>query len=209
MFTVAIVGVHGVGKTATAAVLEELGYRYVKVEAIDFAQPLPPTHRQIFFFSKYVHDFVKEMYTPTKKPKVFDSHPLVVVPYTEYWMRKGGEPKERIHELTESLKQILRNLPKVSLLVVLKPRKLSTVVERISYRQRFNSREELDLGYISFINQGIISLAQELGPSLTHEVLMIEAEKEMDRRAREINEYLLNSKPLSSTVVSQPTQESS
>jgi len=190
MLSVAIVGVHGVGKTATAAMLEGLGYRYVKVEAIDFAQPLPPIHRQLFFYTKYVADFIREMYQPTKKPKVFDSHPLVVIPYTQYWLMKNGHSEKDVAKLTNALETILLNMPRVSLLVALRPRNISTVLTRIKMRQRFNSREELDIRYVTFVNDGILSLVEKVGKKIAFRTYVVEAEKEMEIRARIINEYL-------------------
>ncbi len=187
--SVAIIGVHGIGKTATAAVMEGMGYRYVRIEAIEVAQPLYPTHRQIVFFSKYVSDFITHTPSP-KKPVVFDSHPLVVLPYTEWWLKQAGEEPEVIEELLTSFETIVSRLPKVTLLVYLKPERIETVVERIKMRSRFNSREELNEDYIRFIDLRLKGYVRDLGRLVAEDVITIRAEDEMEIRARKIDYYL-------------------
>ncbi len=189
--TVAIVGVHGVGKTATAAVLEGLGYRYIRVEAIEVAQALSPVYRQILFFSKYVADFIKAISVPSNKPIVFDSHPLVVIPYTEYWLSKAGIGEQEINEVVNSFIEIVKRLPKVSLLVALKPESVTTVVERIKLRSRFNAHEELNEEYIRYVNEGILRLTDEIGPEIAEKVAYVRAEDEMEYRGKVINDLLI------------------
>ncbi len=199
--TVAIVGVHGVGKSYTAQQLEDrYGFRYVRLEAISEAQGLHPTHRQVLFFTKFVSTYIEALTrcSSSSRPVVFDSHPILVIPYTRWWLRRGGCGEAEISELIKSLKNIVIRLPKLSMLVYLRPQRVETVINRIKMRSRFNFREELDVEYIKFIDEGMNEIVSELGGLIADKVLVIKAEVEGEVRAERIHRFLF-AKALSST----------
>lgn len=196
--TVAIVGVHGVGKSYTAQQLEDLyGFRYVRLEAICEAQGLHPTQRQVLFFSKFVSEYVEKTakHSNSKRPIVFDSHPLLVLPYTEWWLSKAGKSPHEIEELVQAFKHIVRNLPKLTMLVYLKPATIDTVIERIKSRSRFNFHEELDEEYVTYIDARTEELVAREGPKLAERVLLVKAELEGRERATRIYR-LLQARPI-------------
>lgn len=196
--TVAIVGVHGVGKSYTAQQLEDLyGFRYVRLEAICEAQGLHPTQRQVLFFSKFVSEYVEKTakHSNSRRPIVFDSHPLLVLPYTEWWLSKAGKPPHEIEELVQAFKHILRSLPKLTMLVYLKPETIDTVMERIKSRSRFNFHEELNKEYVTYIDARTEELVAREGTRLAERVLVIKAELEGRVRAARIYK-LLQARPI-------------
>jgi len=187
--TVAIVGVHGVGKSYTAQQLEDVyGFRYARLEAIFEARGLKPTERQVLFFSKFVSGYLEETAKcfGCGRPLVFDSHPLLVLPYTEWWLGRAGRPPEEVEALVQAFKQVVRNLPKLTMLVYLKPATIETVLERIKSRSRFNFREELDEEYVTYIDARTEELVAKEGPRLAERVLVIKAELEGRERAARI-----------------------
>ena len=188
--TIAIVGVHGVGKTATAQVLAKRGYYYQQLEVIDEAYGLNPLERQLLFFLSYTREYLKAT-TRVKGYTVFDSHPLLVVPYTEYWLRQQGYTDPEIRKLTKMMVDTILFLPKTTLLVYLRPRSLETVVKRLKLRRRFNLEEEARQDYIEFIDRKTRFYVELLGKHIARETLVIEAEREAYERADIIHRTLL------------------
>ncbi len=188
--TIAIVGVHGVGKTATAQVLAKRGYYYQQLEVIDEAYGLNPLERQLLFFLSYTREYLKAT-THVKSYTVFDSHPLLVVPYTEYWLKQQDYADIEIRKLTKMMIDTILFLPKTTLLVYLRPRSLETVVKRLKLRRRFNLDEEAKLDYIEFIDRRTRFYVELLGKRIAREVLVVEAEKEAYERADIIHRALL------------------
>ncbi len=188
--TIAIVGVHGVGKTATAQVLAKRGYYYQQLEVIDEAYGLNPLERQLLFFLSYTREYLKAT-TRVKSYTVFDSHPLLVVPYTEYWLKQQDYTDIEIRKLTKMMIDTIMFLPKTTLLVYLRPYSLETVVKRLKLRRRFNLDEEAKLDYIEFIDRRTRFYVELLGKRIAREVLVVEAEKEAYERADIIHHVLL------------------
>ena len=188
--TIAIVGVHGVGKTATAQVLAKRGYHYRQLEVIEEAYGLNPLERQLLFFLSYTREYLKAT-TRVKGYTVFDSHPLLVVPYTEYWLKQQDYSDLEIRKLTKMMVDTILFLPKTTLLVYLKPLSLETVVKRLKIRRRFNLDEEARIDYIEFIDRRTRFYVELLGKRIAREVLVIEAEKEAHERADVIHRALL------------------
>ncbi len=188
--TVAIVGVHGVGKTATALVLAKRGYVYQQLEVIDEAYGLNPLERQLLFFLSYTREYLKAT-TRVKGYTVFDSHPLLVVPYTEYWLKQQNYTDIEIRKLTKMMLDTILFLPKTTLLVYLKPTHTETVIKRLKYRRRFNVEEEARREYIEFIDRRTKFYVELLGKRIAREILVIEAEKEAHERADLIHHALL------------------
>ncbi len=188
--TIAIVGVHGVGKTATAQVLAKRGYYYQQLEVIDEAYGLNPLERQLLFFLSYTREYLKAT-TRVKNYTVFDSHPLLVVPYTEYWLKQQEYTDIEIRKLTKMMVDTILFLPKTTLLVYLRPRSLETVVKRLKLRRRFNLDEEAKLDYIEFIDRRTRFYVELLGKRIAREVIVVEAEKESHERADIIHRALL------------------
>ncbi len=204
--TVAIVGVHGVGKSYTAQQLEDVyGFRYARMEAIFEARSLKPVERQVLFFSKFVSKYLEEMVKSAGcgRPLVFDSHPLLVLPYTEWWLSRAGMPPEDIDALTRAFKLVIKSLPKLTMLVYLRPESVETVIERIRGRSRFNFHEELDEDYVTYIDVRTGELVARDGPALASRVLVIRAELEGRERAARIYR-LLQARPIAWRAVGGP-----
>lgn len=188
--TIAIVGVHGVGKTATARVLAKRGYYYQQLEVIDEAYGLNPLERQLLFFLSYTREYLKATIR-VKSYTVFDSHPLLVVPYTEYWLKQQNYTDIEIRKLTKMMIDTILFLPKTTLLVYLKPLFIETVVKRLKLRRRFNFDEEARPDYIEFIDRRTRFYFELLGKRIAKEILVVEAEKEVYERADIIHHALL------------------
>ncbi len=197
--SISFVGVHGIGKTTTAKYFSRKGFKLRAVEAIHLAYGLEPVQRQTLFFTKYVSDFLLALNKIGNNMLVFDSHPLVVLPYTEYWLRKSGLDKKRIEEVVLSFSKIIELLPKVDLLVFLKTTSFDTVVERILSRDRFSSIEEIDRDYIRFIDERIGHYLRIYKDVLAKDYLEINGTLEITDRAKIVESWLMKKQVLVET----------
>ncbi len=196
MAIVSIIGVHGVGKTLTAQYLRELyGFNYRQLEAIDIASKMDYIRRQLTFFTSFITSFTREIYLNKNNtstiPLVFDSHPLLVIPYTMYWLR-GNVDNNTYNEIIECFMKLLKYLPKIDLLVYIKPLRIETVIERIKMRSRFNYKEECNREYINFIDTYVDKIYREYGSSIAENNIIVPAEIEAPDRAKIIYNTLFN-----------------
>lgn len=189
-FTVSFVGVHGSGKTTTARRAVRDGFRMQSVEAIDIAFGLPPVERQTLFFTTYVNSFLAALNTSDDVKLVFDSHPLVVLPYTEYWLRKGGFTPSKIEQVLDAFAKIIELLPPVDLMVYLEADDLDIVVERIKRRARFSVSEEARVDYIEFIDQRLSEYLGSMGGRLARSIIRIRASEEVEKRYSKVRESM-------------------
>ena len=189
-FTVSFVGVHGSGKTTTAKRAVKDGFRMQSVEAIDIAFGLPPVERQTLFFTTYVNSFLAALNTSDDAKLVFDSHPLVVLPYTEYWLRKGGFTPAKIEQVLDAFVKIIELLPPVDLMVYLEADDLNIVVERVKRRARFSVSEEARVDYIEFIDQRLSEYLRSIGGRLARNIIRIRASEEVEKRYSRVRESM-------------------
>ncbi len=189
-FTVSFVGVHGSGKTTTAKRAVKDGFRMQSVEAIDIAFGLPPVERQTLFFTTYVNSFLAALNTSDDVKLVFDSHPLVVLPYTEYWLRKGGFTPAKIEQVLDAFVKIIELLPPVDLMVYLEADDLDIIVERVKRRARFSVSEEARADYIEFVDQRLGEYLRSIGARLARSIIRIRASEEVDKRYSRVRESM-------------------
>lgn len=185
---VALVGVHGVGKTTTAKAMEKRGWAYIPIAVPSDAQLFQPMSRQIFFFSQYVLAFLRAVQAQRKHDYiVIDSHPLLVLPYTLYWVGDDG--------LIDAMSVVIERLPKVDLLAYLYPERIETVLERVIARGR-NLGEEVDEGYISFVNEYLRLFIDKMGSNIARKTVFIPAELEVKQRVKLVEEAAFYGKGL-------------
>lgn len=187
--TIAFIGVHGVGKTRTAEILAKMGYIYQPLEVIEEAYGLNPLERQLLFFLSFTKEYLKAL-RRYKARVVFDSHPLLVIPYTEYWLRRAGYSWDGIARLTRIMLETVLLLPRINLLVYIKPRSMDTVVKRLHMRKRFNVEEEANTEYIEYIDHRTEFYLNKYSHRLAARTLVVEAEIEADKRAEIVHETL-------------------
>ncbi len=186
MVAIAFIGVHGIGKTTTARSLNKHGFRYKPVEAIHVAYGLKPIERQTLFFVKYVYDFLSMLSRAEGKNVVFDSHPLITLPYTEYWLSRSGVGASNIKKTISSFTSILGLLPSIDMIVYLKMNRIDVVVERILSRKRFSASEEIDPDYIRFIDERLGDYMSEQCPNLARRCLEMDGTLELQARKEKI-----------------------
>ena len=187
--TIAFIGVHGVGKTRTAEILSKMGYAYQPLEVIEEAYGLNPLERQLLFFLSFTKEYLKAL-RRYKTRVVFDSHPLIVIPYTEYWLRRAEYSWDEITKLTRIMLETVLLLPKIDLLVYIKPRKYDTVVKRLHLRRRFNVEEEADPEYIEYIDRRTNLYINKYSHKLALRMLTIDAEIEAEERAEIVHNVI-------------------
>jgi len=204
--TIAFIGVHGVGKTRTAEVLSRMGYVYQPLEVIDEAYGLNPLERQLLFFLSFTGEYLKAL-KRYKTRVVFDSHPLIVIPYTEYWLRKAKYSWDEITRLIRIMLETILVLPKIDLLVYIKPRKYDTVVKRLYLRRRFNVEEEANPEYIEYIDRRVNFYVDKYADRIASRTITIDAEVEVEERARIVYEMVLGKSIV--TALSLPETSSS
>jgi len=192
--TIAFIGVHGSGKTTTARFFNKYGFRSQSVEAIHKAFGLEPIQRQTLFFTTYVSSYLSGLNENKNQNIVFDSHPLIVLPYTEYWLLKGGFPKNTVDDVVMSFLNIVLMLPKVDLMVYLKGERIDIIIDRILKRARFSTKEEANAEYIAFIDKKIQSYLAKYGDRIAKNLLVVDASIELFERAKLIEEWLINNK---------------
>ena len=190
LLTISFVGAHGSGKTTTARRAVKDGFRMQSVEAIDLAFGLPPVERQTLFFTAYVNSFLSALNTTEPGVLVFDSHPLVVLPYTEYWLSRGGLDRDRVDQVLEAFGSIIALLPPVDLMVYLEADDIDVLVERVKRRARFSVAEEARADYIEFVDRKLRDYLQRLGPSLARYTLTVKASLELEERYGLVKEWL-------------------
>ena len=177
---VALVGVHGVGKTTTA---RALGYPVRYVEAYHMVAGLPPRHRQLVFFLEFAWALL-EAAGSREQVLVLDNHPLLVLPYTDYFVGDNG--------LTRAMESMLLQLPRVNLLVLLDPADTETVLERIVMRGR-NVEEEAVREYVEYITARTREYFNRLGRRIAEDVFIVPAERDVEERVRIIRDRILGS----------------
>lgn len=192
--TIAFIGVHGSGKTTTARYFNKYGFKSQSVEAIHKAFGLEPIQRQTLFFTTYVSSYLSGLNENRNQKIVFDSHPLIVLPYTEYWLLKGGFPKDTVEDVVKSFLNIVLMLPKVDLMVYLKGEKTDVIIDRILKRARFSTKEEANAEYVEFIDKKIQSYLNRYGEKIAKNLLVVDATIELFERAKVIEEWLINNK---------------
>jgi deoxyadenosine/deoxycytidine kinase len=177
---VSLIGVHGVGKTYTASILKDkYGFHYIPVEAISSdIVGLPPAIRQIMFFTRYVEAYMSAFLHDFGRPIVMDSHPLMVVAYTYWWLR--GDASE---DLASSFMAVLTKLPKPNLLVYIRATDPSIVINRILSRNRFNLKEEYRVEYVSYIIDMVEKLLDKYASHVALNTLVVDASLEGEQRA--------------------------
>ena len=189
---IAFIGVHGIGKTTTAKALENYGFRMVPLEAIHLIEGLDPISRQVLYFTTYVSDFLKAS-SSLVDDIAFDSHPLLVLPYTEYWLSKAGVAVEDLRRTLDSFLRVLLILPKVDVLFYLRMTSLDKVVERLRMRSRRNLSEEADREYLEFIDNRTRYYVRRYGERVACRVVEVDGSLEVDDRVeialRETNLY--------------------
>ena len=198
MILVALVGVHGSGKTSTAlALAERLGFEYASIEEIHSVVELgirDPVHRQLLFVAGYVRSMIEALYRARRagaRGLVLDSHPLVCCPYAAWWIGAKAGMSSAATLLMGSLAFLLPLLPRLNLLVYLRaaPR-LDTVIERIRKRGRSCAEEEADPEYVRFVDEKLGELVRELGPRIAEKVVEVPAWLELERRVEVVVEAL-------------------
>ncbi len=183
MVVVSVVGVHGSGKSTVARLLgEAYGFRVCSLEAIEDVAGMDPVSRQLLFFSRFVHEYLRCLRWGGRV--VVDSHPLVVVAYTGWWL--NGHPLAGV--VRESMARLVSLLPPVDLLVLLQPVRVETVLERVRARGRPNAAEEADPLYALYVAEELARLVRRLGSRLARKVLVVPAELEAWERARIVYE---------------------
>ncbi|MET1128175.1 MAG: AAA family ATPase [Thermoproteota archaeon] len=178
MVLIALVGVHGSGKTTLAKLLAEScrGIVYWEVEAIHEAAGLEPLARQLLFFTKYVESYLRAWAASRGSAVVVaDSHPLVVPAYTRWWV---GDP-----ELVKLMEAVLEKLPPADVLVHIRVEDPEVIAERVAARGRPTAREEADLEYIDFIGSEVARLVERYGRLVARNVLEIDAEAPLHANA--------------------------
>jgi len=187
---ISLVGVHGVGKTRTARVLAKVyNFKHRSIEAIDSAYGLDPVSRQLMFLSVYVKRFLdihREWLSSPNCNIVVDSHPLLVLPYTEYWLMNAGLERREINDIISGMTTLIKRLPKVDAIVYISPTNIYTVLKRISIRNHFNIAEELKRNYVEFIDSWLKSKGIEIMKEIAKTTLTIPAEWNGNYRAAEI-----------------------
>jgi len=184
---IALVGVHGVGKTTTAIKLREYGFKLEPLEAIHLVGGLDPVQRQTLFFTTYVSCFLKAVGRGGERI-VFDSHPVLVLPYTEYWLGRAGLSADEIKRVLDSFQRVLSILPPIDLLVYMKPSKMSIIVERLLSRARPNAREEADLNYLTFIDKRLRYYLNAYSSLLAKRIIVVDGSLEVDKRVQRVLE---------------------
>ncbi len=188
--TIAFIGVHGAGKTRTAEILAKLGYVYQPLEVIDEAYGLNPLERQLLFFLSFTKEYLKAL-RRHRAHVVFDSHPLLVIPYTEYWLRRAGYTWNEVSRLTRIMLETVLLLPKIELLVYIKPRNIDTIVKRLYLRRRFNVEEEANPEYIEYIDSRTGFYVKKYSSRLALKTIVIDAEVEAEKRAEIVHKTVL------------------
>ncbi len=178
---IAFIGVHGIGKTTTAKMLENYGFRMVPLEAIHLIEGLDPISRQLLYFTTYVSDFLKAS-SSIIEDLAFDSHPLLVLPYTEYWLSKAGVAKEDLSRTLDSFLRVLLILPKVDVLFYLRMTSVEKVIERLKMRGRRNLSEEADREYLKFIDERAKYYVKIYGDKVACRVVEINGSLEVNER---------------------------
>lgn len=182
---IGLIGVHGVGKTTTAKLLSKmLNTKHCEIEVISKAYGMSPVPRQVMFFTEYTSKYVDII---TRESSVIvDSHPLIVVPYTDYWVGKRGNDPKTASVLRDSMINMLTLLPKLDILVEIRPASSSTVISRVKTRRRFNLAEEANTEYIEFILERMKKYVEEYGLLLAKKVITVSAEIAPELRAETI-----------------------
>jgi len=201
---VAFAGVHGSGKTTTARRLCELledhaglECRCIELEAIGDVRGLNAVARQLLFASKFTYHYVMGM-SSKADVIVYTSHPVMVIPYTAYWLVKTGVSDEVIVKSLLYIKGIIDLLPPPDILVYLR------VADNISVdiiRSRIIRRGELEkdernveeeanplyIKAISLLTDHVIDVYRRRNWN----ILDVEARLEADMRARVIYDSVL------------------
>ena len=179
---IALIGVHGIGKSTTARILSSsLDIPHIEIEAISKAHGLQPELRQALFFAEYLSKYIQAV--GRNGAVVIDSHPLIVIPYNNYWLGKVAGKQDLANTFSKAMIDILTNLPKIDLLVEIRPLIIDTVLDRIKTRGRFNLSEEENREYVTFIASQIRHLVIKYGSLIAKEVITIPAEVEAEKRA--------------------------
>lgn len=182
---IGLIGVHGVGKTTTAKELRNLlGLPHEEIEVISRAHGLDPVSRQVKFFTDYTSRYIDVI--SENESVIVDSHPLIVVPYTDYWIGEVNGNREVARELVDSIISTLKHLPKLDALVEIRPSTPSTVIRRVKHRGRFNVREEENKEYIEYITSKIKYYVDKYGKLFSNKVIVVKAEIDPELRARSI-----------------------
>lgn len=197
MKVIAFVGVHGSGKTVTAAHLAkklgEIGYRValIELEAIELAQKMELVERQVYFAATFIKEYLESYYKYSEIVDyiIYTSHPIMVQPYTDYWL---GNPS-----LLASLTTIINVLPTPNYIVYLRvdPSKgdVDVIVRRLLMRARKNVREEVNIHYIKNIAEALDKLINELKSKIGHEtkLIVVPARVELTERVNTILKYIV------------------
>ncbi len=182
---VALVGVHGVGKTTTAIRLRKYGFKLEPLEAIHLVDGLDPVQRQTLFFTTYVSGFLKAVGRGGERI-VFDSHPILVLPYTEYWLGRAGLGADEIKRVLDSFQRVLSILPRIDLLVYMKPSSMDIIVKRLLSRARPNAREEAKLDYITFIDKRLRYYLNTYSSLLAKRTVVVDGSLEVNERVKHL-----------------------
>lgn len=188
MVMISFFGVHGSGKTLTAKfLLSQLeNSKYVPLEAIGEVKGLDPIQRQTLYFTTYVRQYLKNSHT--EHPVIFDSHPALTIPYTDYWIKDSY----RKRKIMEAFQIVVENLPKTDYLVYLRTFDVELVRERIFSRtDTFRDKsEEANPEYIKAIMIKVEEYLKLHGSKIAHSIIVIPAEIEVDERAKKILEII-------------------
>ena len=189
---VALLGVHGVGKSHTAKILSKRGFKHRTIEVIDLVSGFSPLNRQLFFFASYVQEYLSiwKEYKDTGEHIVIDTHPLIVLPYTIYWLRYGGVGEHEITDIVSAMFTLIMKLPKPDVLVLIHPNNIETVLETISERNRTNVSEELNKEYVTFITNWLYTSFKIIGGEIAKNSVIIPAEWEGEERVAAIIERI-------------------
>ena len=192
-YRIAFTGVHGSGKSTTAVKLAEVlskryGYRVlvVEVEAIgdSIVDHGSPVERQMYFASKFTAQYLYHYYDGYDYI-LYTSHPVMTVPYTEYWCKNPA--------LTIMCACIAEMLPKPDLIVHLsveKPEDYEIIRQRILSRQDRDTEVEANPDYIKYIADMSKVHVRAYTMTLGIPLLEIPARLEVGERVQRIIEYL-------------------
>ena len=192
-YRIAFTGVHGSGKSTTAEVLAKvLSKKYkrsaqvVEVEAIDdeIVKRGKPKERQLYFIAKFTAQYLYHYYDDYSYI-LYTSHPIMTIPYTEYWCRDNT--RLIIHSCIAEL------VPPPDLIVHLtvdNPEDYDIIRQRILGRLGRNTSEEAKPEYIEYIAKTSRKYVKSYATRTETPILEIPARLEVDDRVQKIIEYL-------------------
>lgn len=173
--SIAFVGVHGIGKSTTAhAVASILGRKVVELEAIEDVSGLDVFHRQLVFASKFTYLYL----TNLRDSPVYTSHPLMVLPYTEYFI-PDAEGRSIIARFIASIKK------PVDYMVYLKMTRVDVVARRIMSRNRPISKTEANKEYLYFIDKRVSEILGEY-EYMYRRLIVVDGCMELEERVERI-----------------------